>query len=83
MTTAFIDQNEIYAEESPQFTRDQLFSIILSKNLIDTLKIYCSSLHPQDTEATINNIDRFLLSKIIYQVSDTILIYYKKQNLYD
>ncbi len=81
VTTAFIDQEN--QDDRTYFQKEQLFAMILSKNLIDTLKIYCSNLDPKNSDNHINSLDRFIICKIIYQVSDTILQYYKKQNLYD
>jgi hypothetical protein len=57
--------------------------LVLSKNLLEALKIYIESLSPAVTDCETNKQDRMILTKIIFQVADTILQYYKKQNLYD
>jgi hypothetical protein len=70
-------------EQQSRFTLDELFKLILSNDLVDTLKTYCSISHPKVTIPSYNTSDRFIICKIIFQVADTILTYYKKQNLYE
>jgi len=56
---------------------------VLSKNILEILKIYINFLKPRDTSRDTNKEDRNILTKIIYQIADTILFYYKKHTLYD
>jgi hypothetical protein len=51
--------------------------------MIDILKLYIENLTPFTSDQGTNKEDRIVLTKISYQIADTILFYHKKQHLYD
>ncbi|CDW74517.1 UNKNOWN [Stylonychia lemnae] len=65
------------------FTKEHLFSIIFSKDLVELLKHYSMTIDLNSPKKELLRQDCILVSKIMFQIADSILMYYKKQNLYD
>ena len=61
-----LDQEFPVEKTKSYFSKDQLLGLVLSKNLLEVLKIYIEGLTPSVTDAEANKQDRQILTKIIY-----------------
>ena len=62
-------------------------SLVRATHLVEIITIYTQGIKQQVSTSPLsipeNKEDRVALTKIMFQIADTILRYYKKQSLYD